>query len=148
MYNIIVMDDLDTTSFDFSNISYPKLPASIRAKYCFDDEQFLIPLTEVYLSVDAGCWIIFDGENDNIFTMTMDQFIDVYIASDKRAQRYLEFVLDSNNNEYTPSLFESKLNLFEEIFGDLIEKPVPIVNKWKLVWDLIIGKSIYLSKYI
>lgn len=148
MYKINVMDQLDITPFEFNNISYPKFPASVRAKYCFDDEQFLIPDTEVYLSVDSGYWVIFDGENDNLFTMTSDQFLDIYIASNKKSQRYLEFVLDSCTNDYVPTPILEKFSLFEDIFGDLIEKEVPIKSRWRLILDLFMKKRIYLSRYL
>lgn len=148
MYKINVMNQIDITFFEFNNFSYPKFPSSVKAKYCFDDEQFLIPNTEVFLSVDSGYWVIFDGENDNLFTMTSDQFLDIYIASNKKTQRYLEFVIDSCVNDYIPTPFLEKFSLFEDIFGDIIEKEVPIKNRWRLIFDLCFNKKIYLSKYL
>ena len=81
--------------------------------------------------------------------MTSDQFLDIYIASDKKAQRYFEFVFDSANNDYYPSNVTNIEELFEDIFDELIEKPVQLSFKKRLalVWDLILGKNIFISKY-
>ena len=80
--------------------------------------------------------------------MTNDQFLDIYTASDKKAQRYIEFVLDSRINNYIPPISSENFNMFEEIFGDLIEKEAPIKKRWRLVFDLALNKKIYISKYL
>ena len=101
------------------------------------------------LEIDPKTWVIFDEENENLWAMTSDQFLDIYIASDKKAQRYFEFVFDSANNDYYPSNNLNIEELFEDIFEELIEKPVQLSFKGRLalVWDLILGKNIFISKY-
>lgn len=150
MFNVqlINMENSNNFYFNFFNSNYPKLPAQIRAKYCFENELFLIPNTEVFFNVDAGYWAIYDDLDKNLFSMTNDQFMDIYFASDKKSQRYLEFVIDSKLNDYKPTIEIENLNLFEEIFGDLIEKEVPIKRKWRLIFDLFSNRKIYLSKYL
>ena len=133
--------------FDFNNISYPKFPAQIKARYIFENELVQIPDSEFFLNVDAGQWLIHDDENKNVFTMSFDQFLDIYLASDKKSQRYCEFIADTKNNDYKIPIEDPSIVLYEEIFGDLIEKPAPIKNKWKLVWDLICNKKIYITRY-
>ena len=131
--------------FDFNNISYSKFPANIKARYTFKSDLVKIPDSDYYLNIDKNLWIIYDIENNNLFSMTQDQFNDVYLASNFKSQRYLEFIHDSYHNEYNPN--NSDLFLYEEIFGDLIEKPAPIRKKLKLVWDLLLKKKIFISKY-
>jgi hypothetical protein len=84
-----------------------------------------------------------------LFYSFLFQFLDIYIASDKKAQRYFEFVFDSANNDYYPSNNLNIEELFEDIFEELIEKPVQLSFKGRLalVWDLILGKNIFISKY-
>lgn len=142
------MGDLKEHFFEFNNFSFSKFPANILAKYCFNDELILIPNTEAYLSVDKENWIVFDIESDNLFSLTHDQFLDVYLGSDKRSQKYLEFIIDSKTNDYVPDKFDKSFDLFEEIFGDLIEKEIPIKKRWGLILDLLFKRKIYLSKYI
>ena len=110
---------------------------------------FVIPKTDALLEIDPKTWVIFDEENENLWAMTSDQFLDIYIASDKKAQRYFEFVFDSANNDYYPSNNLNIEELFEDIFEELIEKPVQLSFKGRLalVWDLILGKKIFISKY-
>lgn len=138
----------DFNLFNFNNISYTKFPASLKARYLFESEVINLPETEIQAEIPAKTWMAFDDDN-NLYTFSFDQFLDIYIASDKKTQRYLEFVLDSKNNEYQPSVEkEFTFNLFEEIFGDLIEKEVPIKKRWRLIFDLFSNKKIYLSKYL
>lgn len=144
MYNKIM--DNTNTLFDFINISYPKFAANIKAKFLFDPELIQIPNSDYYLEVDKNLWIVYDSESDNLFSMTSDQFNEIYMAADKKAQRYVEFIFDSLSNDY-PMSENPTSKLFEEIFGDLIEKPAPITKKWKLVLDLLLNKKIFISKY-
>lgn len=148
MYKNNDMNEFNDCYFDFYNSNYPKLPFVVKAKYCFENELIEIPGTDVFFNVDSELWAVYDKENDNLFSMTNDQFLDIYIASDKKAQRYVEFVLDSKINNYIPSTNLDNFNMFEEIFGDLIEKEAPIKNRWKLIFDLVLNKKIYLSKYL
>ena len=93
-------------------------------------------------------WVVFDVFN-NIYTFTMDQFADVYMASDKKAIKYYEFVIDSATNDYNPNAISSTEELLENILEDYIEKPVKLSFKGRLalVWDLLLNKNIFISKY-
>ena len=143
------MSQYSNFSFNFHNYSSPKFPQNIRARYCFEPELIKIPHTDAMLEIDPQTWIIFDEENENLWAMTTDQFLDVYVASDKKAQRYFEFVIDSANNDYYPSNISNVEDLFENLFEELIEKPVQLSLKGRLalVWDLLLNKKIYISKY-
>lgn len=135
--------------FDFINISFSKFPANVKARYLFEDEWIEIPDSDANLFLESNTWVIYDENLSDVFALTMDQFNDIYLAADKKAQRYIEFVSDSKNNEYTPQLVvDENFNFFEEVFGDLIEKPAPIKKRWRLVLDLILNKKIFISKYI
>ena len=136
------------TFFEFHNYSYPKYPHSIKAKFLFEVDTIQIPNTNAFLNITENTWVFFDSNNENLFQMTMDQFNDIYIASDKKAQKYYEFVIDSNNNDYNPHAISTD-ELIENIMEDLIEKPVMLSFKGKLslVWDLILNKKIFISKY-
>jgi hypothetical protein len=147
MYNTNTMESQNNIYFNFFNSNNSKLPANIKARHCFEHELFLIPNTDAYFNVDADLWVVYDDENDNLFSMTNDQFFDVYLASDKKSQRYIELVIDSKTNNYKPNLEDKSFNLFEEIFGDLIEKEAPIKKRWRLALDLILNKKIFISKY-
>lgn len=135
------------TFFEFHNYSYPKYPHSIKAKFLFEVDSIQIPNTNAFLNISENTWVFYDDE-DNLFQMTMDQFNDIYIASNKKAQKYYEFILDSNNNNYNPNVLTTD-ELLENIMEDLIEKPVTLSFKGKLslVWDLILNKKIFISKY-
>ena len=135
------------TFFEFHNYSYPKYPHSIKAKFLFEVDSIQIPNTNAFLNISENTWVFYD-EEDNLFQMTMDQFNDIYIASNKKAQKYYEFILDSNNNDYNPNVLTTD-ELLENILEDLIEKPVTLSlrGKLSLVWDLILNKKIFISKY-
>lgn len=134
--------------FSFHNYSTSKLPINIEARYCFESELVKIPNTDAFLEVDPEIWIAFDVYN-NIYTLTMDQFADVYIASDKKAIKYYEFVIDSATNDYKPGTISSTEELLDNILEDYIEKPVQLSLKGRLalVWDLLLNKKIFISKY-
>jgi len=135
------------TFFEFQNYSYPKYPHNINAKFLFEIDTIQIPGTSAYLHIPENTWVFYD-DVDNLFQMTMDQFNDIYIASNKKAQKYYEFVIDSNNNDYNPNIMTTD-ELIENIMEDLIEKPVILSFKGKLalVWDLFLNKKIFISKY-
>jgi hypothetical protein len=134
--------------FSFHNYSTSKLPLNIEARYCFESELIKIPYTEAFLEIDPDVWVVFDVFN-NIYTFTMDQFADVYMASDKKALKYYEFVIDSANNDYNPNAISGAEELLENILEDYIEKPVKLSFKGRLalVWDLLLNKNIFISKY-
>ena len=143
------MSQYTNFSFNFHNYSSPKFPQNIKARYCFESEMIKIPHTTAMLEVDPSTWIILDEQNENLWAMTTDQFLDVYIASDKKAQKYFEFVFDSATNDYTPSNISGVEELVENLFEELIEKPVVLSLKGRLslVWDLLLNKKIFISKY-
>jgi len=134
--------------FIFNNHSTSKYPDQIEARYCFEPELVKIPNTEAFLEIDPHIWVAFDVFN-NIYTFTMEQFSEAYIASDKKALKYFEFVIDSANNDYNPNAVNSPEELLENILEDYIEKPVQLSFKGRLalVWDLILNKKIFISKY-
>ena len=134
--------------FSFHNYSLSKLPSNIEARYCFESELVKIPNTEAFLEVDPDIWVAFDSFS-NIYTFTMDQFSDIYMASDKKSIKYYEFVLDSTTNDYKPNTITSTEELLENILEDYIEKPVVLSLKGRLslVWDLLLNKKIFISKY-
>ncbi len=135
--------------FDFHNYSLSKMPINIKARYCFDSEMVKIPSTDAYLEIQKDIWLAFDEENDNLMTFTYDQFVDIYLPSDKRTQRYFEFISDSVKNEYHPT----KENLFdvliEEVKEEFFEKEISLTlqGRLRLIWDLILGKKINILKY-
>jgi hypothetical protein len=143
------MNQYSNFSFNFHNNSFPKYPHSIKARYCFESELIKIPKTDAMLELDPKTWVIFDEENENLWAMTSDQFLDIYLPSDKKAQRYFEFVFDSANNNYYPNSIASIEELLETILEDFIEKPVQLSLKGRLalVWDLLLNKKIFISKY-
>jgi hypothetical protein len=64
------------------------------------------------------------------------------------ASNYLEFVIDSRNSNYSPTsngLDEALIETAEEF----IEKEISLnlKGRLKLIWDLILGKKINISKY-
>jgi hypothetical protein len=125
------------------------MPANIKARYCFESEMVKIPATDVYLEIQKDTFLGFDEENENLITFTYDQFVDIYIASDKRSQKYFEFISDSVKNEYHPTnqnLFDV---LIEEVKEELLEKEISLTlqGRFRLIWDLILGKKINILKY-
>ena len=118
------------------------------AKYCFESELVTIPATEMFLEADPGVWVVYTEDLESLFLVTQEDFIDNYVAENKKASNYLEFVIDSINSDYTPViniLDESLLETAEEF----IEKEISLTLKErvKLIWDLIVGKKINISKY-
>jgi hypothetical protein len=141
------MSSYSLYSFNFHNYSNSKLPQEIKARYCFESEIVRIPNTEAFLEVPENTWIAIDALS-NLMYFTFDQFSDIYLASDKKSQRYYEFILDSNKNDYNPNSFSTE-DLLENIIEDIVEKPVQLSLKGRLalVWDLLLNKKIFISKY-
>ena len=134
--------------FSFHNNSSSKQPQQLEARYCFEPELVKIPNTEAFLEIDPNIWVAFDVFN-NIYTFTMEQFSETYSPSDKKAIKYYEFVIDSATNDYNPNAVNSTEELLENILEDYIEKPVQLSLKGRLalVWDLLLNKKIFISKY-
>jgi hypothetical protein len=64
------------------------------------------------------------------------------------ANNYLNFVVDSRNSDYSPvsnNLDEALIETAEEF----IEKEISLSFKGRLrlIWDLVLGKNITISKY-
>lgn len=118
------------------------------AKYCFESELVDIPDTEMYLEVDPGTWVVYTKDLVSLYLVSHEDFIVNYVPSEKFSSNYLEFVIDSINSDYTPViniLNESLLETAEEF----IEKEISLTLKERirLIWDLILGKKINISKY-
>ena len=73
------MNQYSNFSFNFHNYSLPKYPQNVKARYCFEPELIKIPKTDALLQIDPKTWVIFDEENENLWAMTSDQFLDIYI---------------------------------------------------------------------
>jgi len=122
--------------------------ASIIAKYCFESELVDIPDTDMFLEADPGVWVVYTEDLESLFLVSHEDFIANYAPTDKISTNYLEFVIDSINSDYTPvinMLDESLLETAEEF----IEKEISLsfLERLKLIWSLILGKKINISKY-
>lgn len=118
------------------------------AKYCFESELVDIPHTEMFLEIDAGFWVVYTEDLESLFQVSHEDFLANYAPDDKIASNYLEFVVDSISSDYTPItnlLDESLLETAEEF----IEKEISLtfIERVKLIWDLMLGKKIFISKY-
>lgn len=118
----------------------------VLARYFFESEFINIPGTEMSLEVDAEHWAT--CENDNLALFHHDQFTEVFQPLDKMASNYLEFVIDSRNSDYSPAsngLDEALIETVEEF----IEKEINLSLRGRigLIWDLVLGKKITISKY-
>ena len=118
----------------------------VLARYFFESEFINIPGTEMSLEVDANHWAIYKDESIDLFQH--DSFVDLFMPVDKVATNYLEFVIDSINSNYSPtnnSLDEVLIETAEEF----IEKEISLSlrGRLRLIWDLVLGKKISISKY-
>lgn len=120
----------------------------VLAKYCFESELVEIPETDMFLEVDPGMWVVYLKDSQSLDLSHHQDFLLNYSPVDKIASNYLEFVIDSISSDYTPvinMLNESLLETAEEF----IEKEISLSfrERLKLIWDLILGKKINISKY-
>jgi hypothetical protein len=140
--------EIENHLYLFHNYSTPKFPINVKARYCFFDETVEIPNTEIMMEVAKGCWLIYAEESDLLLMLSMDDFLQVYIASDKKAQKYFEFVSDSFNSDYSPN-YDALDDALLESINDLREKEISLsfMGRIRLIWDLIIGSKIFISKY-
>jgi len=118
------------------------------AKYCFESELVTIPDTDMYLEAEDGVWVVYTSDEESLFLVSHEDFLVNYAPQDKKASNYLDFVVDSVNANYTPianMLDESLL----ETAGEFIEKEISLSfrERLKLIWDIILGKKINISKY-
>ena len=118
----------------------------VLARYFFESEFINIPGTDMSLEVDAGDWAT--CENDNLALFHHEEFLKIFVPVDKVANNYIEFVIDSINSDYSPvsnNLDEVLIETAEEF----IEKEISLSfgARLRLIWDLILGKKISISKY-
>ena len=118
----------------------------VLARYFFESEFVNIPGTDMSLEVDAEHWAIYFDENLALYNF--EDFINNFQPEDRVANNYLEFVIDSRNSDYSPivnNLDEALIETAEEF----IEKEISLSlrGRLKLIWDLILGKKINISKY-
>jgi hypothetical protein len=98
------------------------------------------------LEVDAGDWAT--CENDNLALFHHEEFLKIFVPLDKVASNYLEFVIDSINSDYSPNTNNLDEVLIETA-EEFIEKEISLsfMGRLRLIWDLILGKKINISKY-
>lgn len=122
--------------------------AEVLAKYCFESELIDIPHTEMFLEVDSGMWVVFTQETESIDLTFHEDFLANYSPADKIASNYLEFVTDSINSDYSPFVNNLDEMLIESV-EEFVEKEISLTLKqrMRLIWDLILGKKINISKY-
>jgi hypothetical protein len=120
----------------------------VQAKYCFESELVEIPNTEMYLEVDSGMWVIYSEDTDSIDMILHEDFIVNYNPVDKIATNYLEFVVDSISSDYSPVTSNLDEVLIETV-EEFVEKEISLslLERLKLIWKIILGKKIYISKY-
>ena len=118
----------------------------VLARYFFESEFINIPGTDMSLEVDAENWATYC--DDNIALFSHEQFLEIFQPVDRVANNYIEFVIDSRNSDYIPS----SNNLDEvliETAEEFIEKEISLSlrGRLRLIWDLVLGKKINISKY-
>ena len=118
----------------------------VLARYFFESEFINIPGTEMSLEVDANHWAIYKDESIDLFQH--DSFVDLFMPVDKVASNYLEFVIDSINSNYSPTN-NSLDDVLIETAEEFIEKEISLSlrGRLRLIWDLLVGKKISISKY-
>lgn len=117
------------------------------ARYCFYDEVVNIE-TDVKMEVSRGCWLVYDMSSNLLFMLSMNDFVNNFKAYEKKTIKYYEFVVDSHNADYSPNYNALDDALLESI-NDLREKEISLsfMGKIRLIFDLIVGKKIFISKY-
>lgn len=143
------MQNLNTNFLQFQNILNTKLPSDLDARFCFQSEMVKIPNTEVFLEVPENTWIAYDEKEDVLLTFTIDQFTNSFIPANKKSQKYFEFITDSLNNEYFPPNENVFDVLTDEVKEEFLEKEISLnlKGRLRLIWDLLLGKKINISKY-
>ena len=118
----------------------------VLARYFFESEFINIPGTEMSLEVDANHWAIYKDESIDLFQH--DSFVDLFMPVDKVASNYLDFVIDSINSNYSPTN-NSLDDVLIETAEEFIEKEISLSlrGRLRLIWDLLVGKKISISKY-
>ena len=118
----------------------------VLARYFIESEFINNPGTEMSLEVDSNHWAIYKDESIDLFQH--DSFVDLFMPVDKVATNYLEFVIDSINSNYSPTINNLDEVLIETA-EEFIEKEISLSlrGRLRLIWDLVVGKKINISKY-
>jgi hypothetical protein len=118
----------------------------VLARYFFESEFINIPGTEMSLEVDANHWVVCIDESLDLFQH--NSFIEVFLPLNKIDKNYLEFVIDSINSEYSP-IVNNLDEVLIETAEEFIEKEISLSlrGRLRLIWDLLVGKKISISKY-
>lgn len=118
----------------------------VLARYFFENDFVNIPNTEMRMEVDPNHWVTVD--NDNLSLYFHDDFVVYFQPADKFAVNYLNFVNDSISSGYRPGT-EDISDIVMDVAEELVEKEINLTfkNKVRLIWDLITGKKILISKY-
>ena len=118
----------------------------VLARYFFESEFINIPGTEMSLEVDTNHWVVCIDESLDLFQH--NSFIELFEPSDKISKNYLEFVIDSINSEYSP-IVNNLDEVLIETAEEFIEKEISLSlrGRLRLIWDLVVGKKINISKY-
>jgi hypothetical protein len=132
----------------FHNYSLSQMPHNILARYYFESDYINIPNSPAFMEIHRNTWVFLDENTNDLFQMTMDQFTDIYMASDKKAQNYYEFVLDSISSDYVPfneTLEESLLDSLDEF----VEKEMQLNYKslFQLIWNKLCNKKLFIKDY-
>jgi len=116
------------------------------ARFFFESEYINIPGSDMSLEVDSGDWAT--CENDNLALFHHEEFLKIFAPVDKVASNYLEFVIDSINSDYSP-ITNNLDEVLIETAEEFIEKEISLSfgARLRLIWDLILGKKINISKY-
>jgi hypothetical protein len=118
----------------------------VLARYFFESEFINIPGTEMSLEVDTNHWVVCIDESLDLFQH--NSFIELFEPLDKISKNYLEFVIDSINSEYSP-IVNNLDEVLIETAEEFIEKEISLSlrGRLRLIWDLVVGKKINISKY-
>ena len=96
-------------TFKFITLSETKLPNAVKARFCFEEELILIPNTEANLIISPLHWVFTDMDEIEIFTLSHEQFSEIYIGYNDSSWNYMELVSDSVSNEDFPHIYEEEL---------------------------------------
>lgn len=86
-------------TFKFITISDTKLPNAIKARFCFEEEMILIPNTEANLIISPLHWVFTDMDGTEIFTLSYEQFSEIYVGYNDTSWNYMDLVSDSVSND-------------------------------------------------
>jgi len=102
--------------FDFTAYSNTRLPKEILASFCFNEETFNIPGTDIGITVPSEHWVFTNTEKSDIFILSQENFTEIYLGANKKSLAYYEFINDTLNHDvvldydYEEDLFASHLS--------------------------------------